>query len=700
MIKLSSIQNTLIAASRRSDIVVAAFIMVAIVMMIIPLPTFVIDLMITLNVSASVVILLVTFYVARPIDFSALPSVLLITTLFRLALSISTTRLILLDANAGDIIASLGNFVIGGNIAVGIVIFLIISVAQFIVIAKGAERVAEVAARFSLDGMPGKQMSIDNDLRNGDITQAEARNLRRLLEKESQLYGAMDGAMKFVKGDAIATLIIIVINMIGGLAIGMAQRDMSFADAGHTYTLLTIGEGLIAQIPALIICVAAGTIVTRVSSAESLDLGSDISAQTLKDPRVLGIAAFLIFALGFIPGFPTAIFLTLAALLGVGAFLLRRRIIRAEAESKAAISDVAVVEAKPERSRHQVQIYMGENLAAAVPQNLFQEHANLVRQDFYNDLGVQPPAIEIRSATNVGEDQLRIDLAAVPVVAVDIPSDRVLLRDDQMHLDLLTVPYEEGAEIAGLSKTIWIEKSYRGELERAGIGFLDTHEIIGLCLAHMLRRYAANFIGIQETRDLIGTMEQTYSELVKEAQQAVPLQKIADVLRRLVEEQVSIRHLRIILEALAESAGEKDVAVITERVRTAMKRQISFRWANANRVIPAFTLERRVEDLLRTDRPVPGGSTSPQAETNSVRPIIEQIRAAIADTAPEVKPVILTTPDARRNVRNVLARNDIDLAVLSYQELAPEFNIQTISTIQAAAPTTGSEARTPAPETV
>jgi type III secretion protein V len=681
MIKLSSIQNTLIAASRRSDIVVAAFIMVAIVMMIIPLPTIMIDMMITLNVSTSVVILLVTFYVARPIDFSALPSVLLITTLFRLALSISTTRLILLHADAGDIIASLGNFVIGGNIAVGIVIFLIISIAQFIVIAKGAERVAEVAARFSLDGMPGKQMSIDNDLRNGDINQAQARSLRRLLEKESQLYGAMDGAMKFVKGDAIATLIIIVINMIGGLAIGMTQRGLSFADAGHTYTLLTIGEGLIAQIPALIICIAAGTIVTRVSSAEDTDLGTDISAQTLRDPRVLAISAVLVFALGFIPGFPTTIFFMLAALLGFGAFIVNRRMNRAEAESKAAVSEVAVVEAKPERSRHQVQIYMGETLATTVTQGQFQEHANLVRQDFYDDLGIQPPAIEILGSTTIGDDQLRIDLAAVPVVAVDIPSDKFLLRDDLMHLDLLTVPYEEGPEFAGLVKTIWVNKSFRGELERAGIGFLDTHEIIGLCLAHMLRRYAANFIGIQETRDLLSTMEATYGELVKEAQQAVPLQKIADVLRRLVEEQVSIRHLRIILEALAESAGEKDVAVITERVRGAMKRQISFRWANSHRVIPAFTLERKVEDLLRTDRPTPGGSGQ-QAE-NSVRPIIEQIRAAMGNTAPDVKPVVLATPDARRNVRNVLARNDIDLAVLSYQELAPEFNIQTISTIEA-----------------
>jgi type III secretion protein V len=685
MISLNSLQQALIKASGRSDIIVATFIIMAVVMLVIPLPTFVIDTLIAINVAASVVILLVTFYVKRAVDFSSLPPVILITTLFRLALSISTARLILRDGDAGHIIEALGNFVIGGNVAVGLVIFFIVAIAQFVVIAKGSERVAEVAARFSLDGMPGKQMSIDNDLRNGDIDQKQARNLRKLLEKESQLYGAMDGAMKFVKGDAIATMVIIAVNLIGGLAIGMMQRGMSFAEAGHAYSLLTIGDGLIAQIPALIICMAAGTTVTRVAATEDGDLGSDISSQTLRDPRVLSLAAALTFGLGMIPGFPTVIFLLLGSALAAGAFFMNRRKVREEASERAtAEAQVAVVEDAPARSRHQVQIHMGSTLSQIVPVTQFHEHANMVRQDFYDDLGVQPPALEMPNTLASKPEQLRIDFAGVPVVEVDIPTEKLLLRDDQMHLDLLTVPYEEGADIAGLKKVVWVDKSYRDNLTEAGVGFLETYEVVGLCIAHMLRRYAASFLGIQETRDLLATMEGSYTDLVKEAQQTVPLQRIADILRRLVEEQVSIRHLRIILEALVESGGEKDVAVLTERVRMALRRQIGFRWANEARVIPALTLERRVEDILRADRPMPGGTTTAPTES-SVRPIIEQIRKAMEESASSKPPVVLTTPEVRRQVRVVLTRNDLDLPVMSYQELASEFNIQTIAVIQAAA---------------
>ncbi|TIP88973.1 MAG: FHIPEP family type III secretion protein, partial [Mesorhizobium sp.] len=296
--------------SRRSDLVIAILMLVAVVMMLIPLPTFLVDILITANIAVSVLILLVSFYVSHPLQFSSLPSVILIATLFRLAITITTTRLILLQADAGEIVSAFGTFVVGGSIAVGLVIFLIITVAQFIVVARGAERVAEVAARFTLDALPGKQMSIDAELRNGDIDQAEARRLRQQLERESQLFGAMDGAMKFVKGDVIAGIVIILVNLIGGFAIGTLQHDMSLGDAAVTYSLLTVGDGLVAQIPALLVAVAAGTMVTRVGNSDGTsDLGRQITSQLLRDSRALALAAVIMVGLAVVPGFPSLVFL-------------------------------------------------------------------------------------------------------------------------------------------------------------------------------------------------------------------------------------------------------------------------------------------------------------------------------------------------------------------------------------------------------
>ncbi len=313
-------------ASKRTDVIIVAFMLMAIAMMIIPLPTYLVDALIGVNIALSLLILIVAFYINHSVEFSALPPLILLSTLFRLSLSITTTRLILLDGNAGHIVKAFGDFVIAGQVVVGLVVFLIITVAQFVVITKGAERVAEVAARFTLDAMPGKQMSIDNDLRNGDIDQAEARRRRSRLERESQMFGAMDGAMKFVKGDAIAGLVILFVNLLGGMMIGMVERGMPFAEAAHTYSLLTVGDGLIAQIPALLISVAAGTVVTRVNSdGEERDLGTEIVRQLGASHRALGLTALILLGVGLLPGFPLLVFVTLAAVLGGSAVVLWRR---------------------------------------------------------------------------------------------------------------------------------------------------------------------------------------------------------------------------------------------------------------------------------------------------------------------------------------------------------------------------------------
>jgi len=691
-----------LTASQRSDVIVASFLLLAVVMMIIPLPTVLVDILIGTNISISVLILVVAFYIAHPVQFSSLPPIILLATLFRLALTITTTRLILLDADAGRIIQTFGEFVIAGSLVVGLVVFLIITIAQFVVITKGGERVAEVAARFTLDAMPGKQMSIDNDLRNGDIKQEEARSRRRQLERESQLYGAMDGAMKFVKGDAIASLIVVIVNLVGGLMIGMLQRGMSFGDAAQVYCLLTVGDGLVAQIPSLLVSVAAGTVVTRVNSEQGSDLGSEISSQLFADPRALALASTILFGLGFIPGFPTAVFLALSVMLALGAFLLYRRATTANAEQDAerphgpaaGAQDVGLGEATGRGSRYRVTTWVGQDLAGAVPLAQFRLLADRSRQDLYNDLGVDPPAVELRVDPSAEPSAFRIDLEGVPVADGDIPTAHVLLDDDPVHLDLMAVPYVTGKPLLRRRQPVWIDDRHRPELQRAGIGFAEPAQALTECLSQTLRRYAAHFIGIQETRELLAGMEGQYAELVKEAVKVAPIQRISDILRRLVEENVPIRNLRSILEAIVEwGTREQDPVMLVEYVRSALARQICYRNAEMNRVISAYVLARNVEEAVRSAVRQTAVGTYLSMPDETARVIIGQIRKELERGDREVTPVVLATMDIRRHVRNLFARNDILLPVMSYQELAPEFTVQSLASINLAIKE-GGDART------
>ena len=450
MARLSALAGV---AAQRTEVVVIAFMMMAVVMMIIPLPTYLVDTLIGVSISLSILVLVVAFYIRKPLELSALPALILLSTLFRLALSISTTRLILLHGDAGAIIDAFGKFVIAGEVVVGLVIFLIITVAQFVVITKGAERVAEVAARFSLDAMPGKQMSIDNDLRNGDIDSNEARRRRSDLQRESQLFGAMDGSMKFVKGDAIAGLIILFVNLIGGLLIGMLSRDMAFAEAGRTYSLLTVGDGLIAQIPALLIAVAAGTVVTRVNNeAEESDLGTEIIRQMGNSQRALTITALILVAVAFIPGFPAAVFLGLAALLGGCAWLLRRSQ-RREQEAAALVPEVAEEdaaqepdnqeEAAPAVTDSRVLLSIGPGLAEAVPLQPFKQRLEVLCHDLHTELGIEfpQPSVAVDMAAPTGS--YRVELEGVPVDQGELNPAQLLLQDDPVHLQLLDIQGEE-----------------------------------------------------------------------------------------------------------------------------------------------------------------------------------------------------------------------------------------------------------------
>jgi type III secretion protein V len=691
---IDMLTRALLIASRRGDLTIATLVMVAVVMMIVPLPTPVVDTLITANIAASVLILLVAFYISEPLELSALPSVILVATLFRLAITITTARLILLQADAGKIINTFGSFVVGGNIAVGLIIFVIITVAQFVVITKGAERVAEVAARFSLDALPGKQMSIDSDLRGGDIDQAEARRQRRRLGQESHLYGAMDGAMKFVRGDAIASLVIILVNLIGGLSIGSLQHGLSLSAAVETYSLLTVGDGLVAQLPALLVSVAAGTVVTRVASIDRLDLGTEISRQLLNDPRALFLGAVIMAGLAFIPGFPVPAFLALGAALAAGGYWSHRRRAATAPSSPsrlagegqrnltgdikqtvpAATGDVA----KP--TRYRIAACLGRELSGRVTPESFTDQVGQVRQRLTADLGVEPPAVELRVDQAMEPNHFRLELEGVPVVEGDIPANCLLVESDPVDLELLAIPFEVGPRI-GRRATMWVDERHQATLAAAGIEFFAPTGVLARWLSQMLRRYATQFVGIQETRELLVRTDKDYPELMKEIQKITTLQKIAEILRRLLDEGVPINNMRLILEAVLEwGPREQDTVLLVEYVRIALRRQICFRCADRNRVIVAYMLERGVEEALRSAvRPTAVGAFLSISDT-AARPIVDRIRQTFA-AAPETLPVVLTSMDVRRHVRNLLVRHDLDVSVLSYQELAPEFSVQPLASV-------------------
>ncbi|WP_222909969.1 type III secretion system export apparatus subunit SctV [Pseudomonas sp. DNDY-54] len=686
-------------AAQRTDVVIVAFMLMAIAMMIIPLPTYLVDTLIAINIALSMLVLIVAFYISSPVELSTLPPLILLSTLFRLSLSITTTRLILLQGDAGNIVEAFGNFVIAGELVVGMVIFLIITIAQFIVITKGAERVAEVAARFTLDAMPGKQMSIDNDLRNGDIDQHEARRRRSNLQRESQLFGAMDGSMKFVKGDAIAALVILFVNLIGGLTIGMLKRDMSFAEAAQVYSLLTVGDGLVAQIPALLIALAAGTVVTRVSSGEGgADLGSEIIGQIASGQRALSLTAVILVAMAFVPGFPATVFIGLALLLGGIAYLIRRNEQRqAVAQAQASESSEAEVpappaetpSAAPENSR--VLLKIGPGLGQSIALHPFQQRLEALRNELHAELGIEFPLPAVHLVPSDAAHSFRIELEGIPLETGELSPDRLLYQDDPLHLELLDVQrYEAGSPLTSGPAT-WIARAEQPGLDEAGIGYLLPEEVLTTLLGRTLRRHAGDFLGIQETRQLLARMEEEYPELVTEAVRVLPVQRLAEALRGLVREGVSIRNSRALLEAMVEWNGkdrEGDAQALIEHLRRSLARQISHQHADGNRVISAFVIgSRSLGKLLDGVRDQDGARGSAKAR-ELFRRLLRELRQC-CEALPEPRQAVLVVhPELRPFLARICAREELELAVLSFTELAAGYNLQAIKVINTDSTTT------------
>lgn len=653
-----------------SDVVLAFAAVTIISVMILPLPMVAIDTLVAVNISIGFGLLLLAIYIPTPVAFSSFPSVLLLTTLFRLALSIAITRSILLNAEGGHIVQTFGSMVAGGNLVVGLVVFLIITVVQFIVVAKGAERVAEVAARFTLDAMPGKQLSIDSDLRAGLIDKDEARRKRRLLEVESQLHGSLDGAMKFVKGDAIAGIVIIIINLLGGLAVGVLQHDMPLAEATHTYSILTIGDGLVSQIPAILATIAAGLVVTRTAGEEDdKHLGEAIGRQVSGQPRVMLITGLLALLMTLVPGFPKAVFAVLGvALLTMGAWRYRhefemlRRAFRvpdeelAQARKPAHADDLA--------PPAPLQLEIAPSLAAMLGDEI-EARARFggLAQQMREEYGVPVPRPEVRLSAALGEGEYRLTAHGARIASGRVRGDA--------HFR----PSRAGAEAS--QRLPGFFPALSGEwLEAANDGTRVPLDVVSDHLRSALQRRLGGFIGIQETSNLFGKMQRDYPDLVKEMLRVVAPQRVADVLRRLAEEGVPVRNLRDAFEAITDVGGrEKDVVLLTEYVRVALKREIADRYADADRTLHVLLIHPELEDKLRQSVRVAGGASQLAISPELAARLGNEVRAQLARQPEGVRPVLLCSLDVRRHLRKLMEVDFFELPVLSYQELAPDLRI-------------------------
>jgi type III secretion protein V len=678
--------------AKYKDLLLPVALLLAVGTFFIPLHPEVVSVLIVINLTISIVILVNALYINSPVQLTAYPTILLLTTIFRLTLSVSVSRNILALGEPGSVIRSLGEITAEGSLITGAVIFIIILVVQYLVVSKGSERVAEVAARFTLDAMPGKQMAIDADLRSGLITQEQARAMRTELARESQLHGAMDGAMKFVKGDAICTIIIAVVNIVAGLLTGVLVRKMPFADALDKYTIATFGDGLAAIISSLLITLSAGIVVTRVTSHdETSNVGTDIIEQLFVSPKPLFIAGGIILLLS---PFSWATFLFYApvglATLGAGYFLYRRqqKLIEegALADRSRAASDSDEVQMS---FTVPMAVVVSRELSYLVDKNTaegarFRAEIPKLRNALYFDLGVMTPFCYIGGDAPLVPNEYYIAVKEVPVGTGSLRPDCVYVNDSAENIRVFGLDGENVNNPADLRPGAWIPAEQRHIAETAGLKVWEPSDVILLHLSRVMRRYAHEFLGIQEAQGYLDFVSKAMPKLVEETVgKVVTIHQFTDVLQRLVQEGISIRDTKSILDALSEWGRiEKDTVMLTEHIRAAMRRNISFRYALGSDTLYVYLLDPEIEDVIRGAIRRTSSGSFLSLDPAITHDILDAIRREIADRpATAQPPVIVTDMELRRFVRKMVELEFQNLAVLSYQELTPELNIQPIGRI-------------------
>ncbi|KVD78009.1 type III secretion system protein InvA [Burkholderia sp. ABCPW 14] len=692
-------KNLLAKIQSRPELIVLLLMVLVIAMLIVPLPAYVLDFLIGFNITTALLVFMGSFYIVKILEFSTFPSILLITTLFRLALSISTSRLILLQAEGGKIITTFGQFVIGDNLVVGFVVFAIVTIVQFIVITKGSERVAEVAARFSLDAMPGKQMSIDADLRAGVIDNDGVKARRTALEQESQLYGAFDGAMKFIKGDAIAGIIVIFVNLIGGISVGVAQHGMSMSEALTTYTILTIGDGLVAQIPALLIAISAGFVVTRVGGSEK-NLGQGIVGELFSNPFALAVTAVLAISIGMLPGFPLLVFGLIAAALG--SIYVRKQWFDGRdkqpgersgglvskvagalsgggggvGDKSASGNDSDIDKLVPETVP--LMLMVSERVKPVIEK---EQVIATIRRRAFIDMGLRLPDIHLSYSQQLDETQVVVLINEIRAATFSIAFDRIRVIGSTLGLEALNLDVRMLPDGAG-GDAWWVRPQDGSPLAKMDIHTRSaTDDLYGQFLTLMLRN-VNEFFGVQEAKRLLDDVEKKYPELLKETYRHASVQRVSEVLQRLLGERISVRNMKLILEALAQWAPkEKDAVMLVEHVRAALARYISNRFALNNR-LNTVVLSAEIEEMVNKGVRQTSTGAYLNLEPAKAEELLDMLALELGRIGYSQRDVVLlTTMEIRRFVKRLVESRFPDLEVLSFGEVADGIAIDVLKTI-------------------
>ncbi len=677
-----------------SSMVVALGVVAILLVMIVPLPTILLDLLLSVSITSGLVILLMSMYNTNPLDFSSFPSILLITTLFRLALNIASTRMILLHGHegagaVGQVIHSFGNFVVSGNYTVGLIIFLIMVLINFIVITKGSGRIAEVAARFTLDAMPGKQMAIDADLNAGLIDEDKAKSRRAAISQEAEFYGAMDGSAKFVRGEAIASIIIMVVNIMGGLFIGAVLKKMDIFHALQTYTMLTIGDGLVSQIPALIISTAAGIIVSR--AASDMSMGAELAKQFGMQPQALGMSAAIIGLFGMVPGLPHLPFLILAVLLGAISYFTYQQKAIGTAAAKEEKKAEGPLPGSPETvdallPLDILQLEVGYGLIPLVDENQkgdLLERIRGIRRQFALDMGLVVPSLHVRDNLQIKPDEYLLLIKGVDIARGEVMMGYQLAMDSgTAKREIEGIPTKEPAFNL---PALWITEDKKDEAQLAGYTVVDPATVIATHLTEVLRTHAEELLGRQDTQKLLDNLAKTHPKVVEELiPTAMSLGSLQKVLQNLLRERVSIRDLLTICETLADYAPmTKDTSVLTEYVRQKLARSIVSGLTDEEGKLSVLTLSHKIEDFIRESIQKSDQGVYLNMEPNLAQRVIEAAQALVEKVTTEgYQPIILCTPVIRRHLRHVLERFMPQVIVLSNNELTNQIQIRSLGTIE------------------
>ena len=658
--------------------------------MMVPLPTVVLDILLSLSIIISIVILLMSMYVLKPLDFSAFPSILLIVTLLRLALNVASSRLILMHGHegtgaAGQVIKAFGTFVVGGNYVVGMIIFCVLVLINFVVITKGATRIAEVAARFTLDAMPGKQMSIDADLNTGLISDTEARNRRRGIENEANFYGAMDGASKFVRGDAVAGIVIVMVNIIGGLIVGVLQQGMPIADAARTYILLTVGDGLVTQVPALIVSTAAGMLVTRTTA--SAELGEEIKKQVFTQPKAICLSAVMLFTFALIPGMPKISFILVAAVMAFLSYKLFRTADRAqEANEEAPAAPLVDSSAELLIPLDPLGLEVGYGLIPLVDTSQGGEllhRIKALRKQLANEMGFIMPAVHIRDNLQLKPNEYSFLLKGMEVARGELVADH----------SLVIVPDEAGAKISGIPTrepafglpAVWIPDRDVENVQARGLVVVDAATVVTTHITEIVKSYVEELLGRQEVQAMIDSLAASYPKIVEDlVPKIVPLGTLQKVLQRLLKERVSIRDLLLIIETLADYIPvTKNIDLLTGYVRQSLARAITRQYQDRDNTIHVIMVSPEIENIISRSVQHTEYESFVSPDPGMVRTFIENTHKLMDRfTSKGIPPIILCSANTRIHFRKIMERFFPSIIVLAHNEITPNINITSLGMVE------------------